>query len=263
MKAVFENKELQFEAVETNHMRSYEPMFHSHGEILLVKVGKMFVNINGCKKELSAGEMCVVFPYSIHSYEADENTSVLFVLFSPECAGEFKDTLLSSIPENPYMENSRKYDVIIENIMLYAKDSSELFQKTAVAYLKVLIGEILTRLNLLENKKTDFDAIRTALAYCTEHYNEEINVKTICKNVFVSERYITKIFSERVGCSFRAYINRLRVSKAEDLLKNTHIKITDVMYECGFKNQSTFNRVFLEETGLTPGEFKRRKYNVR
>ena len=32
--------------------------------------------------------------------------------------------------------------------------------------------------------------------------------------------------------------------------------ITEIAYECGFRNQSNFNRVFLARTGMTPREYR-------
>ena len=104
MKGMFENKELKIIGVETMDMRAYEPMFHSHGEIFYVSEGRISVNIDGNKRELTSGDMCVVFPYAIHSYEPIGKVKALYVLFSTESAGEFAETLLSWRAENPFLE---------------------------------------------------------------------------------------------------------------------------------------------------------------
>ncbi len=110
---------------------------------------------------------------------------------------------------------------------------------------------------LKDVKASDMDTVRSVLGYCSEHFCDDITVKDVADKVYVSERYVTKIFAEKVGCSFRDYINNLRMSKAVNLIKGTSMRITDIMYECGFKNQSTFNKVFLEEMGCTPREYRR------
>ena len=127
------------------------------------------------------------------------------------------------------------------------------------AYLKALIGERLLKLDLKDTMPADCNLVRRLTTYCAEHFCEDIDVDKGCKAAFVSKRYVSKIFAEKVGCSFRDYINRLRISHAISLMENSSMKITDAMYECGFKNQSTFNRVFLEETGYSPREFKKTK----
>lgn len=259
MKAVFENKELKIIGFETTAMKVYEPMFHPHGELLCVLDGKVSVTIDGSRTDLLKNDMCIVFPYAVHSYEPSEDARVIIILFSPDSAGEFYDILLGKSPQNPYFEISYELMPLIEKILMYSKDNAPLIQRTCGAYLKVLIGEILLKMSLSDINPSDSHTVRKVMNWCGEHFTEDIAVKDVCANVFVSERYVTRIFAEKVGCSFRDYINTLRIQRAVSLIENSNMKITEIMYECGFKNQSTFNRVFLAETGSTPREYKKRE----
>ncbi len=259
VKAVFENKELKIIAFETTNMQTYEPMFHPHGEILYVAEGKLSVAIDGKRRELTSGEMSVVFPYAIHSYEVIDYAKIICILFSTESIGEFSEILLSKIPHNPFLEDADLQVTLIQKVLSYSRGDNPLMHKVCGAYLKALIGEILLKLELKDTTAADCQLVRRVMNYCAEHFCEDIDVDKVCKAAFVSKRYVSKIFAEKLGCSFRDYINTLRISKAKQLLKDTSIAITDVMFECGFKNQSTFNRVFLEETGYSPREFKKTK----
>jgi transcriptional regulator GlxA family with amidase domain len=53
----------------------------------------------------------------------------------------------------------------------------------------------------------------------------------------------------------------LRVKKARWYLDNTAEKITNIAFNTGFSNTTTFNRVFKELTGFTPSEYRRSKNN--
>jgi len=259
VKGIFENKEIRIEGFSTDALKKYVPMFHSHGEILYVEDGIVTVTVEGNQKELSAGEMCVVFPYCVHSYEPKTVSKVSVVLFSPEGMGEFSDLLLSKRLENYFFDNVKDFLPLLKKTVDYAKKGTALHLKTAGAYLKALLGEIVMSSGLTDIKASDVDAVRSVLGYCAEHFCDDIRLKDVADNVYLSERYVTKIFSERVGCSFRDYINTLRISRAKQLIEDTSMSITDIMYECGFRNQSTFNRVFLKETGYSPREFKKAK----
>ena len=259
MKAIFENKELKIIAFETINMKTYEPMFHPHGEILYVTEGSVSVVTDGNRNVLTSGDMSIVFPYSIHSYEVIDYAKVIGILFSPESMGEFSEILLSKSPHNPFLKNADSVFSLVQKVLLYSCGDNPLMHKVCGAYLKALIGEILLKLDLKDTMPADCNLVRRVMNYCAEHFCEDIDVDKVCKAAFVSKRYVSKIFAEKVGCSFRDYINRLRISHAINLMENSSMKITDVMYECGFKNQSTFNRVFLEETGYSPREFKKSK----
>ena len=70
--------------------------------------------------------------------------------------------------------------------------------------------------------------------------------------------YVSKIFSDKLRYGFREYINSLRINKARALLAESSLPISEIMYACGFSNQSSFNRVFQEFCGCTPREYKNR-----
>ena len=84
-------------------------------------------------------------------------------------------------------------------------------------------------------------------------------LRKIADELYISTGYVSKIFATKLKYGLREYINELRISKAKNLLSKTDLKIIDVMLECGFRNQSSFNRVFSEICGVSPSEYRRRK----
>jgi transcriptional regulator GlxA family with amidase domain len=53
-----------------------------------------------------------------------------------------------------------------------------------------------------------------------------------------------------------------RLDYARKLLATTNKTLTDVIYECGFENQTHFNRVFKEKYGIPPLQFKKQPSKV-
>jgi two-component system response regulator YesN len=94
------------------------------------------------------------------------------------------------------------------------------------------------------------------LSYCAAHFAEDITVSTLAASLYISESYVSKLFTRQLGCSFREYINQLRIHEAQNLLEATDLRIGQVMTRCGFQNQSSFNRVFLDLTGISPREYR-------
>ena len=84
-------------------------------------------------------------------------------------------------------------------------------------------------------------------------------LKSVSDALFVSPSYISKIFAQKLKYSFREYINSLRIHKAKALLADPNRRIVDVMMDCGFQNQSSFNRVFLEICGISPREYQKQR----
>lgn len=256
MKGVFEKKELRIMARHVHGFRGFPPMFHAHCELVYVISGTIHTVIDDVPRALSAGELSITFPYSIHSYEPSEDAEAIIVLFSPEAAGAFQKKLLSYKPQLPYLEYAGDFLPLLQKICSYTSSKDQDCENIANAYLEALTGELLLSMDLVSMEDTDLNTTQKILIYCSEHFKEDISVHQVSSTLYVSESAITKIFSSKLKCSFREYINMLRISKVKNLLEHTDKKIVDIMLECGFSNQSSFNRIFIGDCGQTPKAYR-------
>ena len=251
MNAVFEKKDyFQLKCLRIRGFRGYVPMFHPHGELVYVMEGSIPIHADGQSHTLQAGELGVLFPYVTHAYADAPEATVLVFLFDP-ASTLFDNTLLSKRPACFYTDGRDFYPLLDRAVTMYTQGRI----KTAMAYLNAVLGELLEVLPL-EAANTAGDATTQLLSYCADHYSEKITVKSTAQALFLSESYVSKIFSQKLGCSFREYINTLRIHKAQTLLQETQLQILQIMAECGFQNQSSFNRVFRQHTGLSPREYR-------
>lgn len=258
MKGIFEKNGLRIIARKVSGFIGFPPMFHAHCEIIYVISGNIQVSIDGNSKILTENHMCITFPYSVHEYSPSPDAEAIIIMFSPNMTGEFEKTLLSAKPASPYIENASDFLYPLLKIVEFLSYADSIHQKAANAYLIALTGEILLNLTLLNTADADLDNIQKVLTYCSKNYSDEsISILSISKDLYISKSYVSKIFSQKLEYKFREYINILRISEAKKLLQDTNMKIVDIMYACGFKNQSSFNRVFLRECGKTPKQYRK------
>lgn len=230
----------------------YPPMFHSHGELLYVIRGSLHITIDGKNYVLQAGQISVLFPYLTHSYQDAPDAEVLFFLFDPSVTA-FTNTMLTKHPVCPIMDG-RPY----ATMLLRAREMLKMQKpKTATAYLNAVLGEFLEVAELTDAPEVSGSTAVKILEYCAEHFSEPITLKSIADDLFISQSYVSKIFSDKLRYNFREYINSLRINKARELLTDTSLPISEIMFACGFSNQSSFNRVFREFCGCTPMEYKK------
>ena len=109
------------------------------------------------------------------------------------------------------------------------------------------------------NEKTDVsrEGIQRGIDYIQKHYDMEIALAELVECSGYSESHFCHRFKSVTGYTPFAYLNRLRVSKAAELLVVSDVKITEIATSCGFENISYFNRVFRKEMGMTPGAYRR------
>lgn len=70
----------------------------------------------------------------------------------------------------------------------------------------------------------------------------------------VSERTLSRLFTQQTGLTFRLWRQRLRLLSALPLLERGE-RVTDAALACGYDSLSAFIAAFGEQFGTTPGEF--------
>ncbi|GAA5126146.1 AraC family transcriptional regulator [Luteolibacter yonseiensis] len=88
--------------------------------------------------------------------------------------------------------------------------------------------------------------------------DEGINVGKLATAVQMSEAHFSRLFKGNTGFSPSRYFIRLRVSKAQELLRGTTKPIIEVGMDVGYTSPSHFAHVFRKETGLSPHEYRER-----
>jgi AraC family transcriptional regulator, exoenzyme S synthesis regulatory protein ExsA len=63
-------------------------------------------------------------------------------------------------------------------------------------------------------------------------------------------------FAEVYDESPLKYFTKIKVNKSIALLKNKDLRISDIAYDLGFESATTFNRVFKQQTGKSPSEYR-------
>ena len=72
----------------------------------------------------------------------------------------------------------------------------------------------------------------------------------------LSEYHFIHLFREYTGFSPHAYVTRLRLDKAKDLMVSTTMNISEIAFAVGYANPLYFSRLFKRHTGLSPSRFR-------
>ena len=72
----------------------------------------------------------------------------------------------------------------------------------------------------------------------------------------ITPEYLSTLFNKEVGINFSTFLKRFRISQAKRLLKGTDDKIYSIALQVGYNDPKYFNRVFKEEMGISPGDYR-------
>lgn len=98
--------------------------------------------------------------------------------------------------------------------------------------------------------------IGSIVEYITEHSAESFSMAELSARAGMTESAFSRYFRRATGNTFTDFVNRLRITRACQLLMETDRYITNVCYDVGFNNVANFNRRFLQIKGMTPKEFR-------
>lgn len=84
-----------------------------------------------------------------------------------------------------------------------------------------------------------------------------MTVDSLAHTLHTSKRTLQRRFSQLLGNTVQDQIRRAKLSRAENLLRETDMTIEQVAFSCGYDNSRTLRNLFRQFRGMRPGEFRR------
>ncbi|MCR4807462.1 MAG: AraC family transcriptional regulator [Lachnospiraceae bacterium] len=256
--------------------RSYQAHWHSYGEILLVGPGR--TNIYSVGKntyELVPDDIVIAWPMEMHSIVDADREHALVIQFSnafinslfdlrrimhmyrnlhiicinahPELAAKLKSVILQ-MKEIFFSDRSDKEIrccMLLMEFMLilfdYRKElAPELTEDDSYGYADDVMRRMITVTDYIKNNLTADDLSQGAMA----------------EMAGISRDYFSRIFKNVTGMNYSKWLNMIRLEKASELLAEGGRTLTEIAMLSGFQSIPSFNRVFREEKGMAPGEYR-------
>ena len=99
--------------------------------------------------------------------------------------------------------------------------------------------------------------IQNALAYIEANLAEDLDVKDIAKQAFLSPFYFQRIFRAMCGISVGEYIRNRRLTLAGKELATSDARVIDIAAKYGYSSPDSFNRAFQRFHGISPSAAKK------
>ena len=115
---------------------------------------------------------------------------------------------------------------------------------------------------LSDSENGKFDTLYTdIIQYFTDkkpYCNPDFTITELAKDLDTNVKYIARVIKIKENVNFIVFLNTYRINLVkEKIAQNDHNKYTlgYIYNQCGFRHQSTFNKVFKEIEGVTPSEY--------
>lgn len=100
-------------------------------------------------------------------------------------------------------------------------------------------------------------SISKARYYLSQHYTDpNLMLQDVAGEVCMSNSRFSTVFAQETGYTFTEYLAMLRISKAQELLKATTLRSSQIAQAVGYTDPHYFSYIFKKRTGMTPSEYR-------
>lgn len=187
-----------------------------------------------------------------------------------------KDSVLREVAEDifdlgkvefHYKASFGATDPILSQLMRATKQMllEGLYQDWRSEYLARAIGShILQRHCVLDGKESPHADVQLSASqlrkvdeYMHSHLDQPFTFGELAAYVGLSRTVLFQRFTRTLHLTPHQYRQNLRVAQAKALIKNGEMTLSEVARACGFSDQTHMNRIFRQQLGVTPGQYRR------
>lgn len=251
-----------------NDMEVLAPLhYHPEFEFIIAAKGRLRVRIEAQEYILNEGESLFINSSRLHSIYAEGKNEhgFLAIVFAAEFLAAREERIFQTYLY-PLMKNSLQIRKYMEpDLTAQLLSVSEMFKKQEFGHELFIKSQLLSIMGKLFSHSTErrailshtrYECIKQALTYIETHYMDAITLGELAKTAGLSREHFCRVFSELADVSPITYLNRYRIRKSKELLKNTDRTISDISDLCGFGSCSYYNKLFRRFEGQTPKEYR-------
>jgi AraC-like DNA-binding protein len=151
--------------------------------------------------------------------------------------------------------------------MVLADSLSRGFDDTIIDHLtEALRGELLRSYRIQNTEEHGTANTRSAdifncfLSLVSQYSDSERTISFYADKLFLSPRYLATIIKDVSGRSLMSWVNASVINKAKIALQYTNNSILQISEYLHFNEQTTFTRFFKHLTGMTPSQYRKKKF---
>ena len=238
--------------------------------LLTLLKGKLEYSVDGKKHELTAWQS-VVFEPNVSITTTGYQSELLFFTFSASLVLQHATTMRLIPPKSTvtfartHQSGDQKLDTLLAEFAVELANEApgkEIVMRALVEQVLVhilrnysqprLSDQLeLSRVGLVDRR------IRRSVELMHTQLDQDLTLKALAAASYLSPFHFARLFKKLTGATPHNYLACIRASRAQLLLADTELSVTEVGAQVGYLSASHFTKAFRLATGTTPREFRK------
>ena len=244
--------------------------FHKNYEIINVIKGYCTVNYKNTDITLNIGEAIFIEPFASHGISLSTGAEVRSTVFQKNLIYSLSNYIENYRAPNPVFHPnatvSDYYNTELARCFGYDESVNDQLpaDKTVIVKgcLYAMGGEFMRLVELVPTEKYSENVIQEVIDRISKNYLSDISLKELAHELGYSYHYVSRLFNNTMGISFKFLLNLYRSEHAAALLEDTDMPIGEIAFKSGFQNIKSFNTNCKLIYGKTPREIRKKAGSI-
>lgn len=242
---------------ETELHKLKQPFFHPVYKLCIVKCGNGSLKIGSRSFSLEPGTLWFDFAGTFTEIEGSEDFKYLYITFMgtgiPEILSSFDIELANPV----YYGYEFLIDFWERSIKRITRKNMNVLTESVLLYTISYIGSD----DMTDEKNVKgSSAFEKIASFIDDSFdNSELTLLSVANAFGYTEKYVSYLFKKNMNVNFKAYLNKLRIQYACELMEDGHTGVTKISAMCGFSDPLYFSKTFKKHMGLSPTEYVKKQ----
>lgn len=217
--------------------------------------------------KISKGDLVWIPVDTVHCTDR-KSASRFLVYFKPSFVNKYvqplmRDKLLGSAPfvfHGDASTDAQLFELFNKLHSEYARQQKQpqyADELLLVKYLLQIMFLLYTAENVYRPAIPEDNRMSNILKYVNENYPYISGMDEIAGKFYISKYYLCHLFKEHMEVSFISYLNTIKIRAACELLRTGNLPLSQIATSCGFNSTPYFCKVFKEEKGISPSQYRK------
>ena len=258
------------------------PYYSDYIEIRYIVSGQLTMDVEGQKTAFSEDDVCFIHSKAYHHEILQESDCIFFNIGIDRDI--FNDAFLSNVSSSPLQQFLRTNILKLrqnENFIQFSPGAGQgeeikqyiytIFnevQRQRIGYIDIAKGYIIRLMDfLIRNYDYRFSEKESELYYknlfdtVTQYMNDHlatVSMEDLAQEFHFHPNYFNNLIKKNTGLTYSAFLIRLRINRAKQLLESTDFTIDEIAWLIGYHNKGFFYKCFTEDCGLSPKQYRKK-----